>query len=176
MLMISATGTCERRARRRGFTLIELSIVAFILMIVLAVSAPYFARSYRATQLDAAVRSFITTCQFARHQAILNQRPAYLHLDIGGRMVWVSQERDGEFGEPVEHTLKTLEIAPVVSIVSVQLAGELPRRDGQVTVVFYPNGTCDALAMVLQGSEKGSGLHVFVDPVTTKPQIQPMKL
>ena len=82
-------GRC--RARYRGFTLIELSIVVFILAMLVATSVPNFVRSYNAALLNETARSFATLCQLARIQAVSQQQNATLHVDLERQVLWVSQ-------------------------------------------------------------------------------------
>jgi hypothetical protein len=45
-----------------------------------------------------------------------------------------------------------------------------------VMAMFYPNGTCDTFTVTFRGAEKGSGLAIVVDPVTSRAVPWPVKL
>jgi prepilin-type N-terminal cleavage/methylation domain-containing protein len=81
----------NRRRRRAGFSLIELSIVVFIVAIIMAISVPNFIRSYNAATLNATGRSIITNCQFAKLNAVLHQKNVAFYVDIDKRMIWLTQ-------------------------------------------------------------------------------------
>ncbi len=159
---------------RAGFTLVELAIVIFILATLLAIAAPSFVRSYNSAQLSAAARSLSTACQLARLQAALQQRPAELHLDLDGQAYWVEQRQliDGSEQQVV---IQRLDLPQQVTMTSAQLPDERLQKAGELTVHFYPNGTCEAVTVVLHGSEKGTALAVMVDPITARADVTAVK-
>lgn len=157
-----------------GFTLIELSIVVFIIALLGGVTAPYFVRSYNNAVLSETVRRFITACEYARFQAVLRQRPSKLHVDMAQQRYWVSQPIKTE-GSSQEQTLKVFEISRRVRLVAGQVGEEMAETRGQVIAQFYPNGTADALQVLWQGQERGQSLLVVLDPVTARAKPQPMR-
>lgn len=161
MRTTSATGS----KRPGGFTLIELSIVVFIIALLAGVAAPSFVRSYNSAVLAEAGRRFITTCEFARFNAVLRQREALLHVDVGRQLYWVSQVVSNDDGE-ADQTLKAIEVNPRIKLLAGQVGGENAEQRGEVTAKFYPNGTADSLQMLWQGRERGETLTVLLDPVT----------
>jgi prepilin-type N-terminal cleavage/methylation domain-containing protein len=168
MMTISATGNKHARA---GFSLIELSIVVFILAIVLAVSMPSFIRSYNAATLNETGRTVITSCQFAKLNAVLRQQKVAFYIDLDKRTISLTQfagtnAPDGSDSSTV--VLKTIEISPRIGVSSVQIGDQPAEQRGQVEATFYPNGTCDAFTVTFRGAEKGSGLAIMVDPVTCR--------
>ncbi len=161
--------------RRGGFTLVELTIAIFIMATLLAIAAPSFVRSFNSAQLSAAGRSLATMCQLARLQAALQQRPAELHVSLDEQDFWVSQRHATEDGDQREVVIRRLEVPDRVTMVSAQLPDEPARKDGEVTIRFYPNGTCDALTVMLQGRERGEAVAVMIDPVTARAEVQVIK-
>lgn len=136
---------------------------------VTAIGIPYFVRTFNGMQFSQAGRNFITACQYARSQAVLRQAPATLHLDIEGQRYWVAQRIGTEAGIGESPTvLKMFELPRQAALVSAQVGEEPPRQRGVVEVVFYPNGTCDAFALVLRGVERADAMSLVVDPVTAR--------
>jgi len=168
MMTTSATG--NRRARA-GFSLIELSIVLFILAIIMAVSVPSFIRSYNAATLNATGRTIITSCQFAKLNAVLRQKKVAFYIDMDNRKITLRQFAGTNATDDTESSildLKTIEISPRIGLASAQIGDQPAEQKGQVEATFYPNGTCDAFTVTLRGAEKGSGLAIMVDPVTCR--------
>lgn len=135
----------------------------------MAISVPYFVRSYNALQFGETSRDFITTCQFARCEAVLRQQKALLHVDLDGQRFWVDQLVPAESGigeSPV--VLKMVVLPRQATIVSAQSADQPPQQRGIVELVFYPNGTCDAGSVMLRGTEKADVLTLEIDPVTAR--------
>lgn len=165
--MKTTLATGNRRGRRAGFTLIELSIVVFIIAIIIAVSVPSFIRSYDAATLNATGRTVITSCQFAKLNAVLRQQKVAFYINLDKRMIWLTQfTGTNDDVESSSAVLKTIEIPSRVGVASVQLGDQPAEQKGQVEATFYPNGTCDAFTVTFYGAEKGSGLAIMVDPVT----------
>jgi prepilin-type N-terminal cleavage/methylation domain-containing protein len=170
----SATGS-KGLARRAAFTLIELSIVVFIIALMVAVAIPGFVRSYNGMILNEAANSFATLCQLARIQAVSRQSPATLHLDLDRQMLWLSQSGRNQDGGQEDQTVKVVQLSNRVSLVSA-VRPDLPAtEDKQVSVDFYPNGTCDQIYIVLRGTEPKSGLCAVIDPLTTHATIYAVK-
>jgi len=170
-----ATGS-KGRAQRAAFTLIELSIVVFIIALLMAVSIPSFVRSYNGAVLNETARSFATLCQFARIQAVSQQKSAILHIDLERQMFWVSQSVRNEDGEQADQSLKVIELSNRVALIEAVRQDQPPPVEKQIEVSFYPNGTCDPVYVILQGTEKGKGLCAIIDPITIQPTIYPVKL
>ncbi|HUJ10435.1 MAG TPA: GspH/FimT family pseudopilin [Verrucomicrobiae bacterium] len=166
------------RIRRSGFTLIELSIALFIIAIIMAVSVPSFIRSYNASLMNSTGRAVITSCQFARLNAVLRQQKVEFNIDLDRQVIWLTQTDTNETddADASVQTLKTIEIPSRVGIVSAQVGDQPLQQRGQVEATFYPNGTCDAFQITLRGTEKGSGLAIVVDPVTSRAVPWPVKL
>ena len=162
MRTTSATGSS-------AFTLIELSIVIFIMAMLIALSAPALVRSFNSAALGEAARAFATTCQLARLQAVTRQANAVLHVDTDRQTFWLTQTLATADEPGSDLTLKTYRLSPRVTLVSAE------RVDGPTTrtsekyaeAQFYPNGTCDALTVVFRGNERNA-LAENLDPVTCK--------
>ncbi len=166
MTMTSVTGS-KRKPRRGGFTLIELGLVVLILALMLALAAPRFARSYRNALLGEAARTFATTCQWTRLNAVTQQRNATLAVGIGQQAYWVSQpvsNLEQETFEPV--CLKRVEMGPGIRIVSASLADGSASGDDPMLIHFYPNGTCDGARVTFRGREEGDTITVILEAAT----------
>ena len=168
MMTTSATGNRHACA---GFSLIELSIALFILAILMAVSVPNFIRSYNGAVLNATGRTVITSCQFAKLNAVLRQQKVAFYIDLDNRKISLRQFAGTNAPDSAESSvldLKTIEISPRIGMASAQIGDQPAQQKGQVEATFYPNGTCDAFTVTFRGAEKGSGLAIMVDPVTCR--------
>lgn len=169
--MRTILGTGNKHGRRGGFSLIELSIAVFIVAIIMAVSVPSFLRSYNASLLSSMGRTLITACQFARLNAVLHQQKVAFYIDLDKQMMWLAQgasTEDTDSAESQAQTLKTIAVSPRIALVSAQTGDEPLQQRGQAVAMFYPNGTCDTFTVTFRGTEKGSGLAIVVDPVTSR--------
>lgn len=177
--MTLATGNEAGRLRRsRGaFTLIELSVVVFIMMIVTALSLPAFARAYRSSLLNSAGRSLATMSQLARLEAVLNQQVVTLHIDVGENKFWVARQDTSEEARDDFVVVKLIRVEPPVAIISAVVADdERETTQGTVDVRFFPNGTCEMATVMIRGAERGDGIELVLDPITTKATVTAVKL
>ena len=166
------------RAGAAAFTLVELSVAVFILLVLMAVAVPSFVRSFNTSVVSAAARSLATTCQFARHQAVVYRKPTVLHLDLDKQLYWITQAAptNSPSGDAdADVTLRTTELSPRVTLISAQLGDEPLQQQGQVDMTFHPNGTCDALTVVFSGQERGNFLGLTVDPITASATAYPVQ-
>jgi len=135
------------------------------------VSVPSFIRSYNAATLNATGRNVITSCQFAKLNAVLRQKKVAFYIDMDNRKITLRQFAGTNATNDLESSvldLKTIEISPRIGLASAQIGDQPAEQKGQVEATFYPNGTCDAFTVTFRGAEKGSGLAIMVDPVTCR--------
>ena len=152
--------------KRAGFSLIEVSIAIFILAMVIAVSVPAFVRSYNDMLLRETARTFATTCQYGRIEAVQRQTNTVLHVSLDQQRFWLAGG-----GETV---LKNCELTRRVSIVAAELTDDPGKGAREIEIAFYPNGTCDSASVVFRGTDKAT-LAATVDPITCKAVAYPVK-
>ena len=75
--------------RRRGFTLLEVIIVLFVLAIVAAMGAPRLSAALRRRTTQTAAEQFVTAHSLARGTAVRYGRVAQLHIDAAATRFWV---------------------------------------------------------------------------------------
>jgi prepilin-type N-terminal cleavage/methylation domain-containing protein len=173
--MKTTSGTGSNRA----FSLIELSVVVFIIALLVAVSVPKFVRSYNDLQLNEAARAFVTTCSMARIQAVSHRVPAVLHVSVEHQQFWLSQSLTNEDRQAQEVMLKRVELGGRVGLVRWDREmGEAvsTNAEDRARIQFLPNGTCEGGTVVFRGTEKGAGLAATVDPITGRTLVYPVKL
>ena len=169
--MTSPIGTSARRFTA-AFTLVEITIVVFILATMLALAVPTFVRSYKTSQFNSASRSLVTLCQLARLKAAVHQQDAVLHIDLDQQAAWVTQTvalgADDDASSETEIIHRRIEISPAVRLVEAGLAEDAPHKQGEVVVKFYRNGTCDGAELKLQGQTAREVVSIRIDPVTAR--------
>ena len=84
----------QRRAcAHRGFTLIEVVLVAAILGLLAAVTIPTAVRSMQGNRLRAAARTIVMSGRYARSMALIQERDHVVKFDFEGRRVSVHPVR-----------------------------------------------------------------------------------
>ena len=164
--MTSRTGNSRQCLCPRAFTLVELTIVVFIMAVMTAVAVPYFARYYNDSKLTSAARTFVTTCQLARLEAVTKQCEAHVQVDLDRQTYCVMLSRSTN--EESVLASETFEVPDNIRVISVQVGEDPAQHDGQAIGQFYPNGTCAGVTAEFRSGEKKPGIAVWVDPVTSR--------
>lgn len=73
-----------------GFTLIEVSIVIFIMLIMTSVTVPWMKSFAESTKLRSAARSVVSLMEFARNSAITQRTDYVVLFDPANREYWLS--------------------------------------------------------------------------------------
>ncbi len=162
-----ATGSkCSRH--HAAFTLLELGIVVMIMAVLIVLAAPSFVRSYRSMLLSETGRTFGTTCQLARLNAVFNHRTALLHLDMARQSYWITQTNTNTETDSEPVTLKSVQLDPRILLVSArQEFSSNPDEGGSsLQISFYPNGTCDGAEIQFRSRDEANALTMHLDPMT----------
>lgn len=93
---------------KRGFTLIEVILVVVISLILMAVSLPHFANTYKGSKLRSTARTVNRMARYARNMAIMREKTMTVVLDhetmeiyLGGAAVTATNTADGELDQDV---------------------------------------------------------------------------
>jgi prepilin-type N-terminal cleavage/methylation domain-containing protein len=166
-------------SKRSGFTLLELTVVLFILSLAAALVAPVFARSFGQLRLKAAARDVATLCRYARTQAITHQAVLEVVLDRRGNAYWLrgpdwaltrlgAADRAGTANEPGQASqggllhARVRVLPPGVTLKSVILDVGPLQDDEQGSIAFYPQGSSTG-GDVWISDEKDRGYRIVVD-------------
>ena len=162
----------------RGFTLLELTVVLFILTLVTVLVAPTFSHPFGQAQLKASARDIAALCRFARTQAIANQDVVEVVLDrqtnrywlrgpdwIVGRLSGIDQVPTVEDPEQQVQMrqARVRSLPPGVSLKSVLLTTGPLRSDERGAIAFFPQGSSTGGSIDLS-DEKGRAYRIVVDP------------
>ena len=166
--------------RKTGFTLLELTVVLFILALTAAFVAPNFGRSFGQLHLRAAAKDVAALCRFARTQAISQQGILEVVLDrqtntywlrgpdwIVGRLSGIDKvETVKDSGQPWQAQIRQARVRPLpagITLKKVVLGTGPLREDERGAIAFFPQGSSTGGEVVLS-DEKGRGYRIVVDP------------
>jgi len=128
------------KAKVRGFTLIELMLVLFIMIAGLAVVAPNISSGQATTQIKTAGRDLVSALRFARGEALISQQQMVLTLDLGDNSYKVSK-RDKRFTIPED-----------IKVTLVTAQSELS-GDEIGSIRFFPDGSSTGGRITLEKGE-----------------------
>lgn len=173
--------------RGRAFTLVEIMIVVGIIAIVVAMGMPAFVQTFKKEPLRKAVSDIVDACNEARAQAILKGIPAVLTIRAADGQIAVATintnapgiegadlpliESGSAEGATAPAFSARLHDDIAVILLYVNLKDRMEAEESRVR--FYPNGTSDEFAIVLQS---GGGIRkISLECVTGLPTVESIR-
>ncbi len=164
-----------------GFTLIELIIVAVIIVVLVALSAPLFRGTFKGLELKDAAYNISKIIQYGQQRAIIEERRYRLLFDFDKKayrlLVWDEKEKDSKLSaggasasgggwKEVTGRFGGYFYLPE----GVRFKGEAEK------ITFLPNGRCDKISLyvvnkkekIFEIKTKGRAGYVEVSEVTKK--------
>jgi len=186
-------GSSKFNIQRGGFTLVEVILVVVISLILLGVSLPHFAHTYKGSKLRSAARTVNRMARYARSMAILRETTMSIVLDegtmeiyLGGSTQTSTNEADGELDQDVLKRLGYVEGEASSGNISIEkeIHRFLPEGievagfekdwaededgiEGINIVNYYSNGQSDWFILEL-GDRRGLGVKLENDPISGK--------
>jgi len=136
---------------QRGFTLLELIVVLFLIGLILALVAPRINTGLATITLKSSARRIVSRLAYARYQAIVKRVPYQVIFD---------QERESYYLQEGERSPSEEGTPPAEEI---KLPAGLRWREG-TSVIFYPNGSSSGGKIVLL-NDRGKGYLIQIDVI-----------
>lgn len=178
---------------RGGFTLIEVVLVVVISLILLGISVPHFAQSYKGAKLRSSARIINRMARYARATAIMREETMVLVLNhetmefyLGAEITASTNDADGELdqdilkrlgytsgGESSENPTIEKEIQRNLPEELIVAHFEQDNRDEDefyedfYLIHYHPNGQSDGFVLELE-NKKGMGIKLESDPISGK--------
>lgn len=133
----------------KGFTLLEMIIVLFLISLILGIATIFFANALPSNQFNATVRNISATIRQARSLAQIHNKNQTVTIDLDSRIYDLS-------GRPPR------EIPSGVSVKVIDpMLGEI--LEGKYRFTLYPSGVMEGGTVVLWSSKKKAS--IAMDPV-----------
>jgi prepilin-type N-terminal cleavage/methylation domain-containing protein len=149
-----------RTEKSHGYTLIELSIVLFLVGLFFFISMPRLGIFLFQTDLKDAARSLKATVNILRSKSISTHVPTILHLDLDQGLYWGSfARRDGEETDSGELTRKPFLIHPRklpegVRFLDASNINTQKKSFGQMSSIFTPKGALEETVIHLADGDQ----------------------
>jgi len=124
---------------KRGYTLIELSVVVLLIGIMLLVTVPRVWDTLLNDNLKAVTRRLINTVRELRYESVREQTDYILHIDLNNPAFW-SYPADTTAEKRAELRKGAFRLPEGIRIVDVRQADEARRTEGEVLVRFFRRG------------------------------------
>jgi len=178
---------------QRGFTLIEVILVVVISLILLGVSLPHFAHTYKGSKLRSAARTVNRMGRYARSMAIMRETTMTVVLDhetmeiyLGSAAQTSTNDADGELDQDVLKRLGYVEGEASSGYIGIEkeIHRFLPddievanfekdriedeeEYDDFYLIHYYSDGQSDWFVLELE-DRRGLGVKLENDPISGK--------
>ncbi len=187
----AARNTRHATRRWHAFTLIELMVVVGIMGLIMAIGVPIAYKAMHRPPMSQAVSDIIDVCRYARRQAILQGRqvdmviyPRENRLAVEAPAIPASAGPPAISSDARDATASAsppsgagsggaakLSEKVIIELLDINKLGHEFRDDDFARVRFFPNGTCDELALVLLG-EGGERREITLEITTGRPDVE----
>jgi prepilin-type N-terminal cleavage/methylation domain-containing protein len=173
---IETPGPRRRRARLRrpgdigsgGYTLIELSIVVFLIGLMLLIAVPRVRESLFTDQLSSAARRLVGASRELRSVAVRDQVDQILQISLDEKSYWIySADMTPEKKEEMKK--RALRLPGDVKFADVYIAGKEKKTAGEISIRFFSRGYVEPAVIHLADGERFVTLvlHPFIHTVET---------
>lgn len=152
--------------KHRGFTLIELMLVLFIIGLGIAFIAPTVANSLVNVRLKSATKQLSTVLRYARSKAVSNKKTVQVFIDIDNASYSAQVPSSEDLGEGL---FGATAFPADISFKEVKI-GEDVLTSGKMQLLFYPKGNTSGGEIVLENS-RGRIYKITIDPIIGKVKI-----
>ena len=157
-----------------GFTLLELSVVIFIIGLLVTIALPRFGSIGRA-RLESSAKRLASLVRYLGGEAAFKSQLYRLHYDLDQHAYWVSvfiaeqnpqnQLTRGEFIDDPDPLTQRVQLPPTITFADVRVPGIGRVSRGNVYTHFYPQGYTDPTVIHLRDQE-ARVMTVSIPPLT----------
>lgn len=157
----------------KGFTLLELTVVLFIIGLLIAAVAPRFG-DITGTRLNASARHLATMVRYLSGEAALRNRAYRLNYDLDKQVYWVTTliptQDSAEFKLDASPLARPVQLPPAITFADVQTPGVGRVSTGQVSTYFHPQGYTDPTIIHLR-DQHSRAVTVLIPSLTGEAQV-----
>jgi general secretion pathway protein H len=152
----------------RGFTLLELVVVLFLIGLLVALAVPKLG-DLGSTRLDSSARRLAALVRYVNGEAAFNGRPYRLNYDLDQRTYWVTvltpTQGIAEFRADPSPLSRPVHLPSSITFADVQVPSVGRVSMGRVYTHFYPQGYADPTVIHLR--DQHSRVVTVVIPALT---------
>jgi prepilin-type N-terminal cleavage/methylation domain-containing protein len=146
--MILSIGSLSQ-LKNRGFTFIELILVAIIISVLAGLTTPLFRKPLRSIRLKNTCRNLVHLMRYAQAKSIAERKLCRINLDLQQGAFWLTeQDEDGSFSADGFERLQGTWGRVVYLPDGISLSAEAP------LITFYPDGSSDRVKLKIFAGEE----------------------
>ncbi|HEY6084720.1 MAG TPA: hypothetical protein VIU63_04955, partial [Nitrospira sp.] len=146
----------------RGFTILEIIFVLFLLAGLLSLIVPRIAVG---DNLGSLGRKWIAVLRALQDMSVSSQKTVRLYINLDNGTYWPMIQNGKEEKAPLDPTWATpLSLPETIRLTDMQV-GQKKTNSGRVEIFFYPNGKIDPVIMHFVDGDNNI-LGVQIEPVT----------
>ncbi|TRW90320.1 type II secretion system protein GspH [Candidatus Methylobacter oryzae] len=143
--------------RQRGFTLLELIVVLFVVVLGFSAIGLNLSSGSDSTKIKAAARDIVSALRYARGQALMTHEEATVTIDLGNNSYTVSgRDKIYEIPEDIDITVVTAQN---------ELTGE-----GQANIRFFADGSSTGGRVTLERGQ--TAWKIDINWLTGQPELE----
>jgi Tfp pilus assembly protein FimT len=146
----------------RAYTLVELTVVIFLIGLMLALTVPRVQHSLLSDDLKAASRCMIGTVNTLRENAVRDQKAYMLHFDMALNRFWISYDAMTA-EEEAEARQNASPLSKGVRVVDVYYKGVGKKDVGDAAIRFTKEGYVQQ-AVIHLGAKDGRTYSLVLSP------------
>ena len=156
--------------RNRGFTLIELTVVIFILSFMGLYVIPTIGNRLFDSELKLSLRRMAGNIKEVFNLAAIHKQTYYFVLDFDKNRYWVAlPDADGNLSEEASTHMIHIKFSDKINLLDIATAMEKYSK-GENIILFTPRGLLEKHLIHLRGGEKNYTL--IISPLTGKVDIK----
>lgn len=141
--------TRYKKKNKAGFMLIELIIVLFLIILIIALSTVFFANSLPSSKFNATVREIASNIRYAKTSAKIKGENQIFYIDIDARQYGI----DGA---------TTKNLPPNINVRAADpFLGEIYK--GRYQVLIYTSGGLEGGTIIVSDDKRTAAIHL--DPI-----------
>ena len=153
---------------RRGYTLVELMVVVFLVGAMLFLAVPSMRSVLMGDQLQAASRQIVGAARELRINAVREQLDYVLHFDMSRNRYW-TYTADMTLEKRDERQKLALSLPEGIRITDIYHVGDAKKNEGDLETIFYRNGVVQPTVIHL--SKDDQSMTIILEPFLSQVRI-----
>ena len=170
---ISYSSLKSQASSLKGFTLLELTVVLFIVGLLLVMIVPHLG-DVDGARLDATAKRMAAVVRYLSGEAALQNRPFRLNYDLDTHAYWITAleltQNGAEFQEDESLLSRPVQLPQAITFADVQAPGIGRVSTGRVYTHFLPHGYTDPTLIHLR-DQRSRVMTVIIPPLTGEARV-----